>query len=58
VVNANTYGIDQVLAYGYHPEDTYTSTSPIFITISGTTITVNHANDIAVGVVWAIGIGV
>ena len=57
VVDFSTYGIDTVLAYGYHAEDTYTTTAPIFMTISGTTVTVTHANDVAVGVAWAIGIG-
>ena len=49
------YGLGTVLLYGYHAEDTYTTTSPIFMTISGTTVTVTHANDVAAGVIWAIG---
>ena len=56
VVDCSTYGITTVLAYGFNAEDTYTTTAPIYITISGTTVTVTHANDIAVGVLWAIGV--
>jgi hypothetical protein len=56
VVDFSTYGITTVLAYGYHSEDTYTTTAPIFMTISGTTVTVTHAGDVGAGVAWAIGI--
>lgn len=57
VVDFSTYGITNVLAYGYHSEDLYTTTAPIFMTLSGTTVTVTHANDVANGIAWAIGAG-
>jgi len=54
-VDFSTYGLATILTYGFMAMDTYTSTSPFFATISGTTVTVTHANDIATGMVWAIG---
>ena len=54
-IDFSAYGLGVVLLYGYHAEDTYTATGGTYMTISGTTVTVTHANDVAAGVIWAIG---